>query len=465
MVVPERLAAAVARLRAREHLGAARRAAAGDRGLRARGLEQPPVSSEFTRSTTLITLRGGGEEGVGEDVVYDGLDHVAVPGRRRGRCRLPGSWTLGSFAELLDELDLFPAAPVREVSRHYRRWAFESAALDLALRQAGQLAGEALGRELRPLNYVVSMRLGTFDADEPETAETLLRVLERYPSTRFKLDPTNTWTDELIAELVATGAVDSRRPQGPLQGHAGRRRHRPRAVPQAGRGVPGRLARGPGPQRRDAAGARAAPRPHHLGRADPLDRRHRGAAVPAEDGEHQAVARRRARGARRRLRLLRRARHRRLRRRPVRARRRAATTSSTWPRCSTPTRRTTSRRAGSTSRSCPTGCRRARSSSRRRRPASASPESTWPLPRSSSTAAPGRADGARAGRARGAASWATRARRWTWPSTTCGCPASRATSWRRRCATPPRAAWRCGSPTTPSTTSASSRRRRTPSRT
>jgi O-succinylbenzoate synthase len=34
-------------------------------------------------------------------------------------------------------------------------------------------------------------------------------VLERYPNTRFKLDPTNNWTDELIAELAATGAVDS----------------------------------------------------------------------------------------------------------------------------------------------------------------------------------------------------------------------------------------------------------------
>jgi hypothetical protein len=30
-----------------------------------------------------------------------------------------------------------------------------------------------------------------------------------YPKLRFKLDPTNDWPDELIAELVATGAVDS----------------------------------------------------------------------------------------------------------------------------------------------------------------------------------------------------------------------------------------------------------------
>ena len=163
---------------------------------------------EFTRYTTVIRLAGGGEEGLGEDVVYDGLDHVAL--QSAGPVLdLAGEQTLGSFAELLDRLDLFPDPPVREVSVLYRRWAFESAALDLALRQAGRTLGDALGREPRPLNYVVSMRLRAFDAEGPETSERMMRVLERYPGTRFKLDPTNGWTDELIAELAATGAVDS----------------------------------------------------------------------------------------------------------------------------------------------------------------------------------------------------------------------------------------------------------------
>ena len=119
-------------------------------------------SDEFTRYTTLITLRGGGEEGVGEDVVYDGLDHASFQAAGPA-LPLAGSWTLGSFHDRLAELDTFPDPPVRDVSRRYRNWAFESAALDLALRQAGRSLGEQLGRELRPLNYVVSMRLGTFD--------------------------------------------------------------------------------------------------------------------------------------------------------------------------------------------------------------------------------------------------------------------------------------------------------------
>jgi len=174
-------------------------------------------SEEFVRYTTVITLHGAGEQGVGEDVVYDGLDHTAFQAAGPS-LPLTGSWTLGSFAERLAELDTFPDPPVRDVSRRYRTWAFESAALDLALRQAGRSLGEHLGRELRPLNYVVSMRLGSMGSDEPETSERMLRVLELYPNTRFKLDPTNTWSDALIEELAASGAVDSLDLKGQYKG-------------------------------------------------------------------------------------------------------------------------------------------------------------------------------------------------------------------------------------------------------
>jgi hypothetical protein len=166
------------------------------------------VSSQFTRLSTLIRLQGGGEEGVGEDVIYDGLDHVALQDAGAS-LPLAGSHTLDSFSHRLDELDLFPSPPVREVSRNYRRWAFESAALDLALRQAGQSLAEAVGREPRPVSFVVSMRLAEPGSQGPETTARLLRLLEKYPTTRFKLDPTNTWTQELVDELAATGAVDS----------------------------------------------------------------------------------------------------------------------------------------------------------------------------------------------------------------------------------------------------------------
>jgi L-alanine-DL-glutamate epimerase-like enolase superfamily enzyme len=161
------------------------------------------VSSDFTRLSTVIHMQGGGHEGVGEDVTYDALDHVAF--QDAGPVLdLAGASTIGELCELVGGLDLFPAEPVRDVSRRYRRWAFESAALDLALRQAGKSLAEVVGRELRPLTFVVSLRLG-----EPPTIEPVRKRLDLYPTLRFKLDPTNEWTDELIGELVATGAVDS----------------------------------------------------------------------------------------------------------------------------------------------------------------------------------------------------------------------------------------------------------------
>jgi hypothetical protein len=143
------------------------------------------VSTGFTRRTTVIHLRGDGDEGIGEDVIYDGDDQLAF--QQAGPVLdLAGEHTLDSFSALLPH-DLY----------EYRRWAFESAALDLALRQAGRSLAQAVGREPRPLTFVVSTRQGI---DE-------WRRL--YPGLRFKLDAENDWTDEVVGELAATGAVDT----------------------------------------------------------------------------------------------------------------------------------------------------------------------------------------------------------------------------------------------------------------
>jgi L-alanine-DL-glutamate epimerase-like enolase superfamily enzyme len=166
------------------------------------GLEAE-VSSDFTRLSTVIRLAGGGVDGVGEDVTYDALDHIAL--QDAGPVQpLAGEWTIESFSAHLDGLELFPSPPVRPPSIDYRRWAFESAALDLALRQAGKSLAVALGREPRPVTFVMSLRLG-----EPATIEPVRRRLESYPTLRFKLDPTNSWNEALVQELVETGAVDS----------------------------------------------------------------------------------------------------------------------------------------------------------------------------------------------------------------------------------------------------------------
>ena len=164
---------------------------------------QASVSSDFERKTTVIRMRGAGEEGLGEDVTYDGVDHDIL--QAAGPVLpLAGGFTLASFSEHLAELDLFPQAPQREVSARYRTWAYESAALDLALRQSGTTLHEALGRSPQPVRFVVSLRLG-----EPPTLAPISSRLALYPGLRFKLDPTSSWDEPLIAELVATGAVDS----------------------------------------------------------------------------------------------------------------------------------------------------------------------------------------------------------------------------------------------------------------
>jgi L-alanine-DL-glutamate epimerase-like enolase superfamily enzyme len=181
------------------------------------GLEFHPEGAEFERLTTIIHLKGDGHEGLGEDVIYDPLDHVAF--QDAGPVLdLAGEHTMASFSELLAGLELFPTPPEREVSANYRRWAFESAALDLALRQAGKPLHDVVGREPRPVTFVVSMRLTPPGSEEQSTIEPVRKRLEVYPTLRFKLDPTNDWTDELIAQLVETGAVDSLDLKGQYKG-------------------------------------------------------------------------------------------------------------------------------------------------------------------------------------------------------------------------------------------------------
>jgi hypothetical protein len=174
------------------------------------GLEglRADVSSGFERLSTVVHLRGDGAEGVGEDVVYDAEDQRAFQSAGEAG-RLPdlaGEWALGEFCARIDELDLFAGAePVHgDVSRLYRRWTFHSAALDLALRQAQTTLHAALDRGPSPVTFVVSLRLG-----EPATLAPIQSRLAVYPTLRFKLDATSSWTDDLVAELAATGAVDS----------------------------------------------------------------------------------------------------------------------------------------------------------------------------------------------------------------------------------------------------------------
>ena len=159
------------------------------------------TSSGFTRVSTTFALHGDGETGRGEDVTYDTPDHDALADAAPDFVAFEGEWTFAEFSRSLDDVALFPEPPERETAHHYRRWAVESAALDLACKQAGRRLGDLLDRSYDPVRFVVSTRLGE------EGFDRVADLLADYPDAEFKLDPTDDWDDALVEQLADTDAV------------------------------------------------------------------------------------------------------------------------------------------------------------------------------------------------------------------------------------------------------------------
>ncbi len=176
-------------------------------------LHQRDTSSGFTRVTTVVALTGDNETGYGEDVTYDDDDHQPMH-HSADELDLTGTYTLEDFSRRLSEIDLFfGTEPSQAISRNYRQWAFESAALDLGLKQANTTLSEQLDREYQPVHFVVSTRL-----DDPSTGDRVINWLDRNPDVSFKLDPTSAWTADTIDRLAATNAVRILDLKGQYQG-------------------------------------------------------------------------------------------------------------------------------------------------------------------------------------------------------------------------------------------------------
>jgi hypothetical protein len=133
--------------------------------------------SGWTRVTTTVGLEGEGATGEGEDVTYEAEMHEEVP----DELMLAGTWSLEDFSHRLDEFE--------ELTEGFRRWAVESAGLDLALRQNELGLGEAFGRQELPVRFVVSTRAA------PD------RWLEVAPELEFKLDAEKDWDRPLLRSL------------------------------------------------------------------------------------------------------------------------------------------------------------------------------------------------------------------------------------------------------------------------
>lgn len=165
-------------------------------------LRERDTSSGFLRTSTIISLHGDGETGRGEDVTYDNEPHHELVDAKPA-LPLEDVETFAEFSNVVGELDLFVGdGPKDPIYRSYRRWGFESAALDLALKQADTDLATRLDREYSPVQFVASTRLG-----EPPTTDRVERLLADNPDLRFKLDPTDEWTAELVDDLAETGAV------------------------------------------------------------------------------------------------------------------------------------------------------------------------------------------------------------------------------------------------------------------
>jgi hypothetical protein len=165
-------------------------------GYRLEALERE-VARDFTLRRTVVVLEGAGLEGRGEEIDYDPDAQLRFQ-RDGGKLPLAGEHTLESFSLL------------HAGQTEYRRWAYESAALDLALRQAGTTLADLLGLRPAPLRFVVSTRTANVTAWS-----------ELYPGLRFKLDADADWTRELVAELAGTGRVDTVDLKGVYRGEFG----------------------------------------------------------------------------------------------------------------------------------------------------------------------------------------------------------------------------------------------------
>ena len=171
----------------RGHIRPARRPPARGRRLHAGGPARRRSRAGSSGSAPSSICTGGGVEGIGEDVVYDAVDHVAL--QEAGPVHdLAGRYALGEFCELIDSLDLFPVAPQRDVSRLYRRWTFHSAALDLALRQAGKPLHEVLGRAAAAA-HVRRLAAARRAADAASRSNAASRATRRFASSSTRRAP------------------------------------------------------------------------------------------------------------------------------------------------------------------------------------------------------------------------------------------------------------------------------------
>ena len=178
-----------------------------DRAARARRLERVP------RVTTDRRARRGWVRGSRRGRHLRGRGPRRLPAGAAARRGLDAGRVLAAASAAWSCSRRGP--PKMAFFRPYRRWAFESAALDLALRQRGQSLGAALGRPYRPVRFA------------SPRASTSRPGSRSHPELEFKLDPTPEWDAVLAGARRRLRARARPRLQGLLRGLRRREPARP----------------------------------------------------------------------------------------------------------------------------------------------------------------------------------------------------------------------------------------------
>ena len=190
------------------------------------------TSSGFTKVSIVVRLSGEGHDGEGEDITWDQIDQIEFLRGGDELAWLRGARTFDEFSTLLGLADLFPVEPIRASARFYRRWAFESAALDLALRQNGLSLHDALGRPARPVNFVASVRIG-----DPPSLGPMQALLGGVSGAALQAGPDGRLGRRPGRRARAPGLRRRRRHEGPLPQRQRGHGPRGRPVPPRDRGA------------------------------------------------------------------------------------------------------------------------------------------------------------------------------------------------------------------------------------
>lgn len=156
-----------------------------------RALDLAAAAGACPRSVEVV-LHGGGESGSGEAPAPDRNGGAAAAFARATEA-VVGRWRIHEFSSRLSRLGLGGR----------QRWAFESGALVLALRQAGTSLAEILDRPLRPIRYLLADGLGC-----PPDLALLASWRRRDRALGFALVADESWGDEVLSALATLGRIE-----------------------------------------------------------------------------------------------------------------------------------------------------------------------------------------------------------------------------------------------------------------